>query len=331
MFNHSLLYGEFLSQVTLPAERHYLLGYESGELAAALPLFLKDGPAGPVVNSLPFYGSHGGLVARPTAGMAVRRGLMERFRDFCSTRGVLSATIIESPFAPCADLYLDGQPAFLDERVGQITPLPAPLPSCGNIEEELLALYHQKTRNMVRKGMKSGFSVSHSGNSEVLNALHRIHEDNIRAVGGMPKPWHVFKAIDKVFTYDKHYRVYFAECADGIVSLMLVFYFNQTVEYFTPATLESHRSRQPLSLLIFAAMRDAIIERGARYWNWGGTWLDQDGVYLFKSRWGTHDHRYRYYTYVDQEKRELLKAYTRADLLGDYPYFFTLPFRELSK
>ncbi len=329
MFNHSLLYGDFLSRVTVPSERHYLLGYESGELAAALPLFVKDGPAGPVVNSLPFYGSHGGLVAKPTAGMAVKRGLMEAFQDFCIMRGTLSATIIESPFARYADLYLDGQPAYLDERIGQITSLPEPLSSDEDIEGELLELYHQKTRNMVRKGMKSGFSISHSGTNEVMQALYRIHQENILAVGGMPKPWCIFEAIGKLFVYDEHYRIYFAECADGIVSLLLVFYFNQTVEYFTPATLESYRSRQPLSLLIFTAMRDAILERGARYWNWGGTWLDQDGVYLFKSRWGTRDHRYRYYTYVDQKKRELLKAYTQADLLDNYSYFYTLPFKEL--
>ena len=39
------------------------------------------------------------------------------------------------------------------------------------------------------------------------------------------------------------------------------FYF-KTVEYYTPATEEAYRSKQPLSLLIFRAMSDAVIEEG---------------------------------------------------------------------
>jgi hypothetical protein len=83
----------------------------------------------------------------------------------------------------------------VDERIGQITKLPEPSSSVERIENELLALYHQKTRNMVRKGMKSGFSVSHSDSEKVMEALHRIHDENILAAGGIPKPRHVFEAI----------------------------------------------------------------------------------------------------------------------------------------
>ena len=41
---------------------------------------------------------------------------------------------------------------------------------------------------------------------------------------------------------------------------------------------DQYRSEQPLSSLIFAAMKDCIEERGSEIWNWGGT--------LAKSRWG---------------------------------------------
>ena len=62
-----------------------------------------------------------------------------------------------------------------------------------------------------------------------------------------------------------------------------------------------YRSEQPLSVLIFRAMQDAIKEKGSKHWNWGGTWKSQHGVYRFKSRWGAHDNKYRYHikTYQD--------------------------------
>jgi len=73
-------------------------------------------------------------------------------------------------------------------------------------------------------------------------------------------------------------------------------------------------------------MCDAASE-GYVWWNWGGTWLSQDGVYRFKSRWGTQDLPYRYFTIV--RNSEILKA-SREELLTAYPGFFTVPFSALS-
>ena len=40
--------------------------------------------------------------------------------------------------------------------------------------------------------------------------------------------------------------------------------------------------------------RDAV-ERGYAWWNWGGTWLTQEGVLRFKRKWGARERRYRYF------------------------------------
>ena len=52
------------------------------------------------------------------------------------------------------------------------------------------------------------------------------------------------------------------------VAALLLFYFNKTVEYFTPVTVHEYRNFQPMSLIVFEAMRDAI-NRGMTNWNWG--------------------------------------------------------------
>ena len=41
---------------------------------------------------------------------------------------------------------------------------------------------------MVRKGLKFNFDISHDGSMETFKALFKIHDDNIRAVNGTPKP-----------------------------------------------------------------------------------------------------------------------------------------------
>ena len=73
-------------------------------------------------------------------------------------------------------------------------------------------------------------------------------------------------------------------------------------------------------------MTDASVQ-GYAWWNWGGTWLSQEGVYRFKSRWGTKDMPYRYFTSVHNP--EILKV-SPAELLAWYPSFFTVPFSVLT-
>ena len=110
------------------------------------------------------------------------------------------------------------------------------------------------------------------------------------------------------------------------VSGLLLFYYNGTVEYFTPVIKPEHRNTQALALVIYEAMADAISNKQCNNWNWGGTWLSQGGVYDFKKRWGTTDYPYYYYTKVFNDG---VRSSSKEDLLKDYQGFFVLPFREI--
>jgi lipid II:glycine glycyltransferase (peptidoglycan interpeptide bridge formation enzyme) len=109
------------------------------------------------------------------------------------------------------------------------------------------------------------------------------------------------------------------------VAALLLLYFNRTVEYYVPATLEAERVHQPTSLILFQAMQDAA-RAGYTRWNWGGTWLNQDGVSRFKRKWGAQDSRYRYY--IKLNAAEILKR-SRSELLDAYPGFYVVPFDKL--
>ena len=91
--------------------------------------------------------------------------------------------------------------------------------------------------------------------------------------------------------------------------------------------MEGARFYQPMSLLIFEAMKEAA-KRGYLYWNWGGTWITQSGVYKFKSRWGTQDRRYYYYI-QEYNKDNPLRELTAQEIQTEFPYFYVLPFKTL--
>jgi len=162
-----------------------------------------------------------------------------------------------------------------------------------------------------------------------MRSLWDLHVDNMSSIGGLAKPWHVFETIMSSFEAEKDYHIYVALADKQAAAALLIFYFKDTVEYFTPVIAEQHRSNQPLNVLILRAMTDAILERRARKWNWGGTWRSQDGVYHFKSRWGARDHVYRYHTYVRTDD-STLRTVRQAELADGYPHFYTIPFRALA-
>lgn len=323
---HSLKYRNFLRQVLTPVQDRYLIAYEDGEPMAAIPAFIKQGPMGSVVNSLPFFGSNGSIISKQTCKDTTKMELLKAFNAMCSEEKALSSTIIQNPLAEDNAVFEGYEADYTDERIGQLTPLPLDY-SVHELAELLMARFHSKTRNLIRKGIKSNFEMEHNGDLQCLKELYSLHVANMQAIGGIAKHWEVFEAINNNFIYDQDYRIYFAKQNQTVAAALLVFFFNGTAEYFTPAIHVQYRSQQPLSYLIYLAMQDAC-SKGCEWWNWGGTWLKQDGVYHFKSRWGTKNFNYRYFVkfYSNITK---IEQKSKDSILSSYPNFYVLPFSKL--
>ncbi len=335
----SLRYRAFLGKIIEPVgvssrttEEHYLVAVDADRVVGALPAFIKrNATYGNVVNSLPFVGSNGGVLVDPSVEdpQKVYHALLGSFHELCASVDAVSSTIINRPLDP-DDAFYDAHSEFTatDERIGQVTPLPATPASADDdaIDKAIMAMIHQKTRNVIRKAIGSDVSVSHSGDEAVLRRLHDIHHENMTAIGAPAKPWAVFEAIRDEFRYDDDYRVYVAEREGAVIAGLLVFFVNRVAEYFIPVTVSESRIFQPQSLLCLRAMREAR-RRGCTHWNWGGTSKDQTGVYGFKSRWGTLDLPYRYFV---RERKPALRSLSGKTLLTEYPYFYTVPFALLN-
>jgi lipid II:glycine glycyltransferase (peptidoglycan interpeptide bridge formation enzyme) len=287
---------------------------------------------GNILNSLPFYGSNGGIILSQKMKECkdVKLALLHGFHQLAKEKKALVSTLITNPLENEADFYEAHFHHILrDERIGQITPLPRNWQSKEDLREKLMDLFHQKTRNSIRKAQKSHLTVSHSDSLDSLQKLSALHRQNIEAMGGLAKPWDVFETIHNTFAYDQDYRIYSAEMEGKMIAALLVFFYNRTAEYFTPAIHEDYRVFQPMSLLIFEAMQEAT-RRGCFFWNWGGTWLTQKGVYHFKSRWGTEDKPYFYYI-REYDLPNALHTLSAEEIVRAYPYFYVFPFNRLEK
>jgi hypothetical protein len=315
---HSLPYRDLLVD-HLGAEPEYLLALEAGEVRGALPLMWAHDRGARIANSLPYYGSNGSILAGDDA---VRDALLAAWNERATDAGTAAATLVTNPFS--AAVIPEPAHSLTDVRINQATELPELAGSePGVAEDAILELVDASTRRNVRKALRLG--VEAQPHAAALRELCDIHQANMADIGGLPKSWEFFASVAERFRAGEQYDVYAASLDGEVVAALLVFWHNVTAEYFTPAVAHEHRSDQPLAAILQRAMADAT-RRGMRWWNWGGTWESQEGVFRFKRKWGARDVRYPYFTQVND--RSLLEE-SPARLRERFGHFYVAPFSAL--
>lgn len=320
LFYHSTRYLGFLEKLLGVSAWCLLAKDDQGNLQGVLPYMIAEGPQGKVLNSLPYYGSNGGPVAATPEAL---QGLIEAFNGLSNEAGVVSATLIENPLNPLPESLLPHH-NLTDERIGQWVFLDTLQPFSW---ESFAPTIESSARRNLKKAMTLGVEIETDESDTAWQFLETTHRDNMVRMGGHAKSPAFFAQARAHFQAGKDYHIFMARHQSQPVAALLLFYYNCTVEYFTPVTVDEARTLQPLPLIIYEAMRRACLE-GYTRWNWGGTWLSQDGVYRFKKKWGSQDLRYRYFIQLNNPD---LKSSTPEALLTHYPNFYTLPFQVLSR
>lgn len=286
-----------------------MLAFENGRLTGVMPILVKAGPYGKILNSLPFFGSHGGILAVSPSAEQVLLAEYERL----AAADVAVATWIAHPFVDVTP----PRHTLADERVAQWTDL-APGGAAalhGRIEPS--------ARRNIQKAQSAGVVVNET--RDAVDFLEDTHRQNMAAIGGRAKPPKFFSCLARTMTFGRDWRLYVAERNGEQLAALLTFEAAQTVEYVMPVVKESARTLQPTAALLVKAMSDAAA-RGLTRWNWGGTWLTQEGVYRFKKKWGAQERRYRYFVTLNDAS---LRKRSAAELSAGYPWYYTLPYGSL--
>lgn len=328
LFNCSIQFRRFLLNLLGPhCVPFYLVAKDAGLIVGILPAFVCKGVAGPVLNSMPWFGSNPGVLADYDQ---IKEQLLKAFMDIAEWTKCISATFISPPYEQTDfyDRFFEGYGIqgiqTGDSRVSAITTFPEYKDDV-QFYEALMKQIHPKTRNQVRVAMRS-CTVWENTSSDEIKWLKDMHRQNMEQIGGPVKD-REFDIITSTFEHEKEFKFYYAtDPDDNIMAALLLKYFNQTVDYMTPAVDPKYRGRNPMHALICQAMMDAA-EKGFKYWNWGGTTIPgQEGVLHFKSRFGADLNMYKYYTHVFKP----ISA-TKEFLAENYPYFYVLPYNQIEQ
>lgn len=330
MLYHSIQWKRLLESFT-GAKPVYMVARKGGEIVGALPTFLKENPRyGNILNSLPFYGSNGGPVVSPRLPKEERRqvkmDLLSAFNRVATENHCVTSTLITSVFEN--DIFMYDRvlrPEFVDNRIEQITVFKPPIV---DIEKEILyRTVDKRCRVAIRKAQRSGITTEVAEDLRDLHTFYEMHEKSIVNKHGIYKPIGFFELAFKILKQNESFRLLFAKKDGEIIGGLLLFYYKNMVEYYTPCFKLETSELQPLSLLIFEGMKDAI-KNGYTMWNFGGTWHSQQGVLRFKRSWGPQQTSYYYYinSYGEIDSIRTLPAQT---LLSEYQWFYVIPFNVL--
>jgi hypothetical protein len=287
----------------------YRVAWRGEHVTGVLPLVAQDGPFGVILNSLPFFGSNGGVLASDAESEAALRNEYQRLT---AVAGVIAATWISHPFAESAAVPVH---QYGDERIAQWTVLPEVAR-----REAVLALIDGSARRNVAKAKRSGVTVRET--PDALDFLQDVHRRNMQAIGGRAKPAAFFDRLPQAMQFGRDWSLYVAEADGRPIAALLLFYGAKTAEYVMPVVEEDARELQPTATVLATAMTDAVA-RGMQRWNWGGTWLTQENVYRFKRKWGAKEKRYHYFITLNDVS---LLTHSAAELVDAYPNFFTVPY-----
>ena len=242
-----------------------------------------DDQVGRVLNSLPWFGSYGGVGLLPGAPASARTEVLSEVRALIEdpTVGFTAINLVPSEM-PHLTEYLDLlSPRMVVPRRTQVTTLPR---GPAGLEESLMSLFHPKARNAIRKGLGQGFRIDLQDTDEAWAALEALHAANMARIGGRAKSAHALGTLRKHVPPENR-RLAVALSEHGPVAALLTARVGGTVEYLVPAVDEDSRTTQALSALIWHEML-AASATGARWWNWGGTGWQQESLLRFKSRLG---------------------------------------------
>jgi len=331
-FYHSQNNLEIIKGVS-PARIVYIAALdEEDNLVGGLALGIQEGSLGSVVNCLPYFGSYGDAIISSLAKTSVEKQLYNRALEYSQEIDALCFTVITSPFAEAVhhqQVRKWLEPTFMDERCCQIVHLPSYSGEEKQIyTEKVLGQIQGRARTVYRKIVRSGLLPGRVETGTEALEFSQIHRENIGGKGGVFKTEAFFKlAFAMSQESPRAAELDVMRDRNLITGGVVLFYFKDTVEYHTTCLREEYRSIGPLTGIIIDRLIEAGMD-GYRYWNFGGTWRSQVGVYKFKSSFGARDHPYFYFTKF-LRSLNWVKTVSAEQIVRDYPLCFVIPFSEL--
>ena len=290
---------------------------ESMDIVGVLPIFYKKTKLGIVINSLPFFGSYGGVISQKNE---VKKIILKFLNDHLKELDILSTVIISNPFEK-TETY---------EKYFEYTEKVQRISQCIKIQnkksEEIWNNFEQRVRRGIRKAEKNSIVTEYSEPTKnILHDFYKNHVKNISSKNGAIKPKKFFECVKNNFEVSEDYDILTAKYNEKTIANLLVFYSKPYTEYYMPAYDIENSHLQGTSLLIWESIKKSI-SRNMKYYNFGGTHKKHDSLYNFKKGWNTEDFIYNYYINADLDR---LSSIDLDELKQEFDFFYVYNYNKI--
>lgn len=310
-FYQSKNYLNFLEKL-LKIKTEFIIAIENKKTIGVMPFFRKKTKFGVVLNSLPFFGSYGGVISK---NIQAKKNIINFLNEYNKENDILSSVIIANPF-DSSEIY-EKYYEYNEKEQRRIQCIKFNK----NSSSEIWNNFEQRVRRSIRKAEKNLVSIKYSKpDNNLLDDFYKTHVENISSKNGATKTRDFFKFLKKGFVIGKDYDILTAIYDSEPIAYLLVFYFKSFTEYYMPAYNVDKSDLQGTSLLIWESIKKSLTNN-VKYYNFGGTHMEQKSLYNFKKGWGTDDFNYNYYVYGDFNKiNELDKNLLKENFENFYVY-----------
>jgi len=279
---HLWEWGDVLCK-TYNYERHYLAAKQGEDILGAFPcLFVKSLIFGKRLISLPFVEYAGPILKNDIDSMTAKLVLTQLLEYTEKLSKKLKADYIEirhpSPFGSplLPSLGLRALQRHITFRI-----------DLTKEESKLWRDLHKKCRNSLRKAMKTGIKIKEV-DTDSLEQYYDLYLDSQKRLGSPPHSSDFFCNVYDAFRADGLLRMTLAMYDDKPIAGVMVFCFKDRLYWFGNAVNRKYASLNPTNLLLWDTIQYGR-ENKFRVFDLGQTRKDDQGIYRFKSGWGSNE------------------------------------------
>ncbi len=306
----------------------FLIASEAGRDLGGLPLYLFEGPAGPILTSVPQAGPLGGVFCVGDADRdRVYAALLAEAKRIAATRRCLGLTIITNPIGDDIDLYRRHlEPEVLFENFTQIVP----------IDEAVLGgaliIANNKKGNpaaTIRKAETSGLTARLCESDTEFAAWCDVHARRAAEIGVAPIARPLLGGIWTKLGPRSCAFLQLAMSDEEIASGILFILHRDICDVFAVSMDSRFAEAAPNYLAVKAGLIE-MAARGVKFMNWQSSPSRRDGVYKFKRQWASVERPYYFATKLYRDSAEIL-ALGEDALRRGYENHFVVPFGAFSQ
>ncbi|MEW5691822.1 MAG: GNAT family N-acetyltransferase [Candidatus Hydrogenedentota bacterium] len=297
-------------------ELKVITAYNGNEIVAVFPLMIRKRERGSVINSLPLSGSPGGIILKMGISDDMKLKIINRVKDYFDNYilkdNILSYTIIQTPMSEITrDDYIKLiDPDYVYDRITQYT----------DLETDELN-YRPEVRNRIRRAIRKNVIIDDSIADSKLEEFWLVYKDNMERKNLAVKSISQFKNYIELFGDSVKYKL--ALFDNKVIGGIVYFIFGKHVFLIEVVYKKEYGSLQPCTLAIDSALKECK-QNGFKYWNFGASDKKDNGVYIFKSKFGPFEVYYSYFTKILQ--KEKLKILGLDYIKSEFAWYYTAPY-----